>query len=85
VFLGAVGGDDGDSFACGMDASITDNELVEAVDTARRGINHIDTFTMDTWDRILPTLVQAHALCGGLARTLIRRLCRHLHRPPHPR
>jgi hypothetical protein len=57
-----------------MDAPITYSEIVEAVDIAHRGINHGDTITMDTWDRILPTLIQAHTLCGGLTRTLIRRL-----------
>ena len=56
-----------------MDPPITYAELIEAVDLAHRGINRGRTITMDTWDRILPTLIQAHSLCGSTTRTLIRR------------
>ncbi|MEP7114379.1 MAG: hypothetical protein ABI862_14025 [Ilumatobacteraceae bacterium] len=57
-----------------MDPPITYAELVEAVDVAHRAINRGQTITMDTWDRILPTLVQAHSLCGSTTRNLIRRM-----------
>lgn len=57
-----------------MDPPITYAELIEAVDLAHRGINRGQTITMDTWDRILPTLVQAHSLCGSTTRNLIRRM-----------
>lgn len=57
-----------------MDPPVTYAELVEAVDLAHRGINRGQTITMDTWDRILPTLIQAHSLCGSTTRDLIRRM-----------
>ena len=56
-----------------MDPPITYAELVAAVDLAHRGIHRGQTITMDTWDRILPTLIQAHSLCGSITRNLIRR------------
>ena len=56
-----------------MDPPITYAELIEAVDLAHHGINRGQTITMDTWDRILPTLIQAHSLCGSTTRNLIRR------------
>jgi hypothetical protein len=57
-----------------MDPPISYAELVEAVDLAHRGINRGQTITMDTWDRILPTLIQAHGLCGSTTRNLIRQM-----------
>jgi hypothetical protein len=57
-----------------MDPPITYAELIEAVDLAHSGINRGQTITMDTWDRILPTLVQAHSLCGSTTRNLICRM-----------
>jgi hypothetical protein len=57
-----------------MDPPITYAELVEAVDLAHRGINRGQLVTMDTWDRILPTLIQAHSLCGSTTRHLIRQM-----------
>jgi hypothetical protein len=57
-----------------MDPPITYNELLEAVDIAYRGIAHGQTVTTDTWDRILPTLIAAHTLCGGHTRRLVRRV-----------
>jgi hypothetical protein len=57
-----------------MDPPITYAELVEAVALAHRGINRGQLITMDTWDRILPTLIQAHSLCGSTTRILIRRM-----------
>lgn len=57
-----------------MDAPITYHDLLDAVDIAHRCINHHGTVTVDTWERILPTLIAAHALCVGPTRTLIRQL-----------
>jgi hypothetical protein len=57
-----------------MHPPITYAELVEAVDLAHCGINRGQLITMDTWDRILPTLIQAHSLCGSTTRNLIRRM-----------
>jgi hypothetical protein len=57
-----------------MDPPITYNELLEAVDIAHHGITHSQTVTTDTWDRILPTLIAAHTLCGGNTRQLVQRV-----------
>jgi hypothetical protein len=57
-----------------MDPPITYNEIFEAVDIAHHGISHRHTVTNDTWDRILPTLIAAHTLCGGNTRRLVRRV-----------
>jgi hypothetical protein len=57
-----------------MDPPITYSELVEAVEIAQHGITHERIVTNDTWDRILPTLIAAHNLCGGSTRRLVRRV-----------
>lgn len=54
-----------------MDPPITHREIVEAVDVAARGIGGKNIVTHDEWDRILPTLIAAHTLCGGTTRHLV--------------
>jgi hypothetical protein len=56
-----------------MDTPITYTDLLNAVSTAHEALTGTPTDT-DTWDRILPTLIAAHTLCGGTTRTLIRNL-----------